>query len=512
MGSQEVVAELLETSELEAVEPEAPALPEVVADPMDEIQAWVDGDDHAGVAQLVPALKRLPKLVYEEVRKQVAALADIRVSVLDEEVTGKQENDDGNKKALKANDFEPWHEPVQLSGLLDELENTFLRFLVLPEGGAVTLALWTCFTHAWTHFDTLPILAVIAPEKRCGKSRTLKVLCTVVRRGTRCDNLTAPVLFRLVDALAPTVLLDEVDTYLTYNEELRGILNAGHDPDGVVYRCSGDDYDVVPYQAGSPKAIAGIGQLPGTVADRSIIINIRRKFAGEKIEQWFAARRKRELEHLGRKATRWAEDHGAELGRVVPVMPSELNDRQQDNWWPLFAIAETAGGRWQKKAEEAATLANKQNEEESVGTRLLADIKTVFDARGEDRLHSCVIVDELVVMEEAGWGECQRGSPLTAIGMANRLRAFGIKPRQENILSVNRRGYRRGQFEDAWSRYVADEGATDARTAASTGLEPETESLQNEDHSGYENAANPYEQRGLAGIAVKHYGTGRGEG
>src|SRR5947207_12929666 len=98
------------------------------------------------------------------------------------------------------------------------------------------------------------------------------VIASLVPRPVRTENLTAPVLFRLVDQHQPTLLLDEVDSYLHQAEELRGLLNAGHKRGGCAYRCEGEGNAVRSFKAFAPAALAGIGSLPRTLADRSISI------------------------------------------------------------------------------------------------------------------------------------------------------------------------------------------------------------------------------------------------
>ena len=58
----------------------------------------------------------------------------------------------------------------------------FPKFLVLSEGAAEALALWTLHTHAHDAARISPILAVTSPQKRCGKTKTLDVLGPLVRR------------------------------------------------------------------------------------------------------------------------------------------------------------------------------------------------------------------------------------------------------------------------------------------------------------------------------------------
>jgi putative DNA primase/helicase len=59
---------------------------------------------------------------------------------------------------------------------------------------------------------------------------------------------------------------------------------------------------------------------------------------------------------LRRKALRWAADNFAKLTDPDPQMPDALNDRAADNWRPLLAIADLAGGEWPVRARDAACL------------------------------------------------------------------------------------------------------------------------------------------------------------
>src|SRR5438046_1854300 len=83
---------------------------------------------------------------------------------------------------------------------------------------------------------------------------------TLTPRALRTENLTAPVFFRLVHQYQPTLLLDEVDSWLPQAEELRGLLNAGHKRGACAYRCEGEGNAVRPFRAFGPAALAGIGQ------------------------------------------------------------------------------------------------------------------------------------------------------------------------------------------------------------------------------------------------------------
>jgi Protein of unknown function (DUF3631) len=51
-------------------------------------------------------------------------------------------------------------------------------------------------------------------------------------------------------------------------------------------------------------------------------------------------------EELLDRLTDWLEPQIEELRRARPELPDELDDRAQDIWEPLLAIADLAGGDW----------------------------------------------------------------------------------------------------------------------------------------------------------------------
>jgi putative DNA primase/helicase len=79
-----------------------------------------------------------------------------------------------------------------------------------------------------------------------------------------------------------SLLVDEADSFLGEKEELRGILNSGHTRDAAyVVRTVGDEHEPRRFSTWAAKAVAMIGHLPDTLADRSIIIPMRRRAPGE---------------------------------------------------------------------------------------------------------------------------------------------------------------------------------------------------------------------------------------
>jgi len=377
-------------------------------------------------------------------------------------------------------DPETWPEEVSGEELLAELESLFRRYVVLPDGGAEVLALWTLFTYSFEAFDTCPLLVLSSPEKRCGKTTAMTLLAHLCRRAVQTSNLTPAVLYRLIEEEHPTVVFDEADAIFgprrsgDRREELRSILNSGHTRSmAVVWRCEGDSHKPRTFSTWAPKVVALIGRLPDTLEDRSITAPMRRKISTEEVERFRIGRLGSELLPLRRKALRWANDHYDELKDLDPPVPPGLGDREADNWRPLLAIAECAGAEWPKKAREAIAqlkAARPMDDEGSFGVRLLADLREVFEQEGGEKVFTRTILDRLRDREERPWGEWGRArKPITARGISQLLKPYGIRSRDVRIGDDHNKGYSRSDFEDAWSRYLPPSPSVTPRQGPSDG-------------------------------------------
>jgi putative DNA primase/helicase len=164
-------------------------------------------------------------------------------------------------------------------------------------------------------------------------------LGAVTPRALPSSNVTPPVIFRVVEKYGPTLIVDEADTFLADNNELRGILNSGHNRrNAFVLRCEGDSFEPKVFSTWAPKAIAKIGRMPPTLHSRSIRVELQRKTPGESVEP-LRADRIAHLEPLLRRAARWAYDNEDTIKRREPEIPEGLYSRLADNWRPLLAVA-----------------------------------------------------------------------------------------------------------------------------------------------------------------------------
>jgi putative DNA primase/helicase len=371
-------------------------------------------------------------------------------------------------QAVVLGDAKPWDQPVDGAALLDEIAGAIRRHIVLPEQAAHAMALWILHSHALEPAQITPRLAILSPEKRCGKTTVLKVLGKLVRRPLSTTNVTAAALYRTIEKFQPTLLVDEADTFLREREELRGILNTGHDRAGAeVVRCCGDDSEPRRFATWAAVALAAIGEIHDTLADRSVVIRMKRRTPDESVAP---LRRKHvaELDHLPRKCARWAADNNARLAGLEVEAPPELNDRAADNWEPLFGIADLAGGEWPSRARRAAlalSVAPEDDDRTSRAQALLADVRGIFDRMRSDRLTTKELLRELVGLEGRPWADYGRGKGLSAHQLAAILRRFSIQTRNIRVAAGVVKGYFVEDFADAFARYLGPENRYTATPA-----------------------------------------------
>ncbi len=346
--------------------------------------------------------------------RAVAMAVEARATITAKPVSSGAEKPQGEQKPKSARsqgrevafpDLEPWPDRVDGAALLDEAVATLRRFLSLPEYASEAIALWVLFAHAHDCFSTSPLLAFTSPAKRCGKTTGLQIVGEIVPRPLHAANVTPAAVFRSIDRFSPTLLVDEADTFLSEKEDLRGVLNAGHSRrNAQLIRTVGEHHEVKAFSTWAPKAVALIGALPETLEDRSIVITMKRRARGERLER-LRNDRLDELRYLARKAATWTAAASRTLANADPGVPEALDDRAADNWRPLLAIADKAGGEWPQRARKAALRLSAGRDEDAgnIQAQLLTDIHGAFE--GCDRLSSKALAEALRSLEDRPWAD-----------------------------------------------------------------------------------------------------------
>jgi hypothetical protein len=431
----------------------------------------------------VTELLRLAKLAaaqYDPQRKETARRFGIRTATLDDVVAALRPPQDTGEENLQGGKIEfvppeAWTDAVDGEQLVADMVKAIRDYIILGEHQALTVTLWVLHTYIFEVFEQTPRLSLKSPAMRCGKSTLLKVIGQMVSKALRTENISVAALFRVIAQDHPTMLFDEADNFFKNaqgqdNADLNGILNAGWEPDGTWTRTVGEDFEPRKFNVYAPVCFAwlvkkGVNVQP-TLEDRSITIELRRAKPDEKHSRYRRSRTGH-LVKLARRAARWCADHRAALVDADPKdMPEQLNDRAQDAWRPLIAIADAMSEALGKKIRDVAVRIEEEGlgGEEDISLQLLADVAAIFKKKiqtdGAERvpvIGSQEIVNTLAGMDERPWARWHRGEPISTQTLAKLLKAYNVAPRKKRVGQNLIRGYVPKAVLDAAERYVVEE-------------------------------------------------------
>jgi hypothetical protein len=318
------------------------------------------------------------------------------------------------------------------AAILTSLHAALTRYVILPSAeAAVAVVLWIAATHAQAAWQHAPRLVIRAPEKRCGKSRLLDIVEGTCHAPLMTVNASPAAVYRAIGTdTPPTLLVDEADTIFggknaEANEDLRGLLNAGHQRNRPAIRWDAGTRTLERIPTFAMAALAGIGAMPDTIEDRAVVIRMRRRAPGETVAPFRHRRDRPALGELASSLTDWLAAHLAELERAEPVMP--LEDRAADTWEPLIAVADLAAEDWPELARHAALMLTADHDQAanvSDRIRLLADCRTAFgDA---EALPTTALIGRLRSDPEAPWSD-HGPDGITARRLADMLSEYDIR-------------------------------------------------------------------------------------
>ncbi|MBS3955046.1 MAG: DUF3631 domain-containing protein [Methylomicrobium sp.] len=416
--------------------------------PNDTDDATKESDDQA-----IKRLSALTPIEYERVRVEEAAKLGIRAAILDRLIKGSQKADE-SINTMEIESVDAWHEPINPDALLTEILEVIKRFIVCPPETAVAATLWIAMTYFITVIHVAALAVITAPEKRCGKSQFLTLIGKLADKPLVASNISPAALFRSIEKWGPTLLIDEADAFMKDNEELRGIINCGHTRDSAfIIRTVGDNHEPTIFNVWGAKAISGIGHLPDTIMDRAVVLELRRKLPDENVSRLRHATDSL-FKTLAAKLVRFSNDYSDKVKAARPHLPPQLNDRAQDNWEPLLAIAQVAGGRWPELAKRAAIQLSETETSPSVGVELLSDIEEIFEIQLIDKIFTCDLIAALCADDEKSWSTYNRGKPISPRQVSTRLNSYGIRSTTVRIKVDIKKGYYKSQFDEVFSRYV----------------------------------------------------------
>jgi hypothetical protein len=421
--------------------------------------ATKDIDLDALNARLDALAQTEPGINYALERKAIKKEFKIDVQTIDHEVARRRQVN-ADSVLYEHWNVEPWHAPVDTVELLAAIREEIRRYVATLGERAIVPALWTMFT--WVHETAThsPLLLVNSAEPDCGKTTLLGVISYLAWRPLTSVEISGPMLYRSVKKWRPTFIIDEADAILAHNDDLRAVINSGWTRGQGVVRGDPETHEPQMFSTFAPKALGMKGRdLPDTTLSRTIELTLTRKLPNEKVVD-FKHEDDKPLADLRSMLARWSADNAETLRGARPKIIPGFDNRLKMNWKPLLAIAELASEKAQQLTSKAAqAIESAKYGDASLSIQLLADIRAIFDAGGEDGLRSNGLVEALIADAEKPWAQFYKGKPLSANRLAKMLRTFGITSeeihdRYDN--SSHGKGYKRERFEEAWERFLPD--------------------------------------------------------
>jgi putative DNA primase/helicase len=396
---------------------------------------------------------KLPGAEHEARLTALAKRLDKELDVLRDEFAMFVELEETRSPATMAI-VESWPEPVDTKALLAEVTKQVKRYVALYDDDITTaVVLWIAF--AWLHEAIAvysPMLLIKAAGIDAGKTTLSSVIGFLTPRAQRAAAITGPSLFRLVDHLHPTLIIDNADDLFKRKPDLVEIVSAswtrGHKiPRAVPH---GDVHFFDPF---CPKIITGVNpHMDKQTRSRCIPVELLPKLTEREVED-FKHVDDENFITLRRKLKRWADDNTPVLMATRPPTAG-LNNRAAMNWCLQLAIAALAGGDWTRRAHKAAVKLSRERRDPSDSYLALAAFHAMFTKHGPE-IVSADAQRWLTADPTSVWADYRGHGPISQRQIAVLLGQYGIHPAVIHPTGRRaERGYKVEWFEIAFRHWL----------------------------------------------------------
>ena len=363
--------------------------------------------------------------------------------------------------------------------------------MFMTEAQIVAVILW-CATTFLSHLLQIhAYLGITAPTKQCGKTTLVNLVRAVVRQGLIvAGRVSAAYIYRAIDRLRPTFIVDESQAIFRKSPDVEDIFNAGHVRStayvGLVEKVN-DEFVEKRFNVFCPKVIGLKGKIDDdSLQDRVIEIRLSRILESDLKEDFWDVFGKIPQAELfiecRRKFVRAVMDCAETFKNHEPELPKFSNGRLKQNWKPFWILAELADqsagaekgkGYWCKQLTEAI----EECEEEALAEPpfqdyLVKSLKefceeylkrpSVLKHKNRDLIPTEDILspsEGLNADKEAPWFAKDKEG-LTRERLARELRGFKVKRIQRRISENAVRGYSyRALQKKVFERYTTHENA-----------------------------------------------------
>jgi len=349
------------------------------------------------------------------------------------------------------------HSPETITQKVNFIAEELSRHIVFEnETHAFAISLWIAGTYLMDNWGLYPKLYINSPERECGKTSLLCIIEAFASKARMAASITPSAFYRIIESEGPTLLIDEADRTIRGNEELNGIINAGHTRRTAIKILSQPTADgkwkSVEMSLWAPQVFAGIGTQADTLLSRSIKIKMRRKMVSETVASapidYFEKN-----EALRQCLKSWADKEGKRIAALDVHIPSIASDRALDNWKPLFQIAASLTDDWPDRVLATFTemeVNDKESNPLSEGIELLTDIQLLIESHKSTEIPAAELLSYLVTKQDSEWFQHNRGKPITHKWLSRKLKDYGVcteRRRHANVYEVRK-------LQEVFARYL----------------------------------------------------------
>jgi hypothetical protein len=325
--------------------------------------------------------------------------------------------------------------------LFADLQAFFNKYVVFTDNFALPHALWVMLTYMFQSFDCFAYVVVTAATKRAGKTRFgIELTGFVASKAIPATAMSGSAMFRKIEAEEPTILFDEAEGMSSEaSGNMRMVLNSGYRKGSVVSKTSGEE--VHDFKTFCPKLFVLIGDVNDTLRDRAIIVRMRRSDSPARMSYTVA---QSEGAKLSARIKEFVAAHKDDIEANYANMErlEFMNDRDEELWLPLFALAKLV---CPKQIEELKRVAvDMATEKTQAAVKFTADeLKTAEDKAQRDEYAARLLNDMAEVMNGKNMGSVKmvealkelttspwrkfRGTGLTADIVAELVQPFGLE-------------------------------------------------------------------------------------
>lgn len=356
----------------------------------------------------------------------------------------------------------PWLDPVDAGAMFAAARGVLGRYLAEPATTLDALVLWAL--HAWcvracgdahAPFEISPRLVLAANDARADHARALRLIGWLTPSPLIVARTVAAHAVRALAAEQPTLLIDDVAGGMLYRRDMRTLIAAGAQRDGLFLGAATKRNRSGRMACLAPTAIATAAVLTDDLRVRAIVVAMApapasraRTALGDAPDDVLVLRAQMQA---------FAAATPVDLSMAEALMPRAFGTAARENWAPLVAVAQAIGGLCARGAIAAAQTLQAGDPAPASNLALLADIRALVPMGEGAGPTTAQMIERLTADVERPWAAMRRGRKLDARELADRLRTFGVRPATLRLGDdVFARGYRREDLRDAFDRYLTD--------------------------------------------------------